>query len=453
MLGRVTQCAVALLLPLAAGAQPCFWEHTPAAAIGDFENRFFGIDGTSPTNVWAVGIATYSVPGGSKEYQTLIEHFDGSAWTDAGAPNPGGFTNWHNLADVVAITPDDAYAVGSYVPPTIGSAAQPLALVWDGGSWSHLGAPAYTGGGNFGAAAYIDGEIWATGSRATPFPPPDPINRGFVARWDGSRWRDELLPLHAACGRRGDYIRGIDGVKGSDVWVVGQAEQNTQVSCTRFLIPYVAHYDGSRWQLVGVPVPDPESTRLEDVEAIASDDVWAVGYYSDVASGSHQPYIIHWDGAVWTMADLPPFPAGGAITWSVTARAADDVFAAGVTLDPSGFPSPLILHFDGSGWTAMPIGATNGGNEQFHAIAALRSGDVWAAGLYFNAQAAPLAARLVCGGCYPDCDANSTLDFFDFLCFQNAFLAQDPYADCDENRILDLFDFLCFQNEFLAGCL
>jgi hypothetical protein len=56
------------------------------------------------------------------------------------------------------------------------------------------------------------------------------------------------------------------------------------------------------------------------------------------------------------------------------------------------------------------------------------------------------------GGCYPDCDESGTLDFFDFLCFQNAFSAGDPYADCDDSGTLDFFDFLCFQNEFAAGC-
>jgi hypothetical protein len=55
-------------------------------------------------------------------------------------------------------------------------------------------------------------------------------------------------------------------------------------------------------------------------------------------------------------------------------------------------------------------------------------------------------------GCYPDCDGSGTLDFFDFLCFQNEFLAGAPYADCDGSGTLDFFDFLCFQNEFLAGC-
>jgi hypothetical protein len=54
--------------------------------------------------------------------------------------------------------------------------------------------------------------------------------------------------------------------------------------------------------------------------------------------------------------------------------------------------------------------------------------------------------------CYADCDDSGELDFFDFLCFQNAFASGDPYADCDDSGSLDFFDFLCFQDEFAAGC-
>ncbi|MFG0285740.1 MAG: hypothetical protein ACF8R7_15085 [Phycisphaerales bacterium JB039] len=56
------------------------------------------------------------------------------------------------------------------------------------------------------------------------------------------------------------------------------------------------------------------------------------------------------------------------------------------------------------------------------------------------------------GGCYADCDHSGALDFFDFLCFQNAFGVGDPAADCDGTGVLDFFDFLCFQNEFAMGC-
>ncbi len=49
-----------------------------------------------------------------------------------------------------------------------------------------------------------------------------------------------------------------------------------------------------------------------------------------------------------------------------------------------------------------------------------------------------------------------TLGIFDFLCFQNSFVAAEPYAcDCDTSTgpaVCDVFDFLCFQNAFVAGC-
>ncbi len=55
--------------------------------------------------------------------------------------------------------------------------------------------------------------------------------------------------------------------------------------------------------------------------------------------------------------------------------------------------------------------------------------------------------------CYADCDGNGTLDIFDFLCFQNSFVAGEPYAcECDPDPVCDIFDFLCFQDAFVGGC-
>ena len=64
----------------------------------------------------------------------------------------------------------------------------------------------------------------------------------------------------------------------------------------------------------------------------------------------------------------------------------------------------------------------------------------------------------LCGGdssvlaCYADCDASGTLDIFDFLCFQDAFVAASLSSDCDGDGQLDIFDFVCFQSAFAAGC-
>ena len=62
-------------------------------------------------------------------------------------------------------------------------------------------------------------------------------------------------------------------------------------------------------------------------------------------------------------------------------------------------------------------------------------------------------------GCYADCDPSTgvgRLDIFDFLCFQNAFVAGNATAcACDVSSgpvVCDIFDFLCFQNAFVSGC-
>jgi hypothetical protein len=54
--------------------------------------------------------------------------------------------------------------------------------------------------------------------------------------------------------------------------------------------------------------------------------------------------------------------------------------------------------------------------------------------------------------CRADLTGDGILDFFDFLEFQDLFVAGDPRADFDDNGILDFFDFLAFQNAFTAGC-
>jgi hypothetical protein len=54
--------------------------------------------------------------------------------------------------------------------------------------------------------------------------------------------------------------------------------------------------------------------------------------------------------------------------------------------------------------------------------------------------------------CYPDFNADGTLDLFDFLAYVNAFNAGDTDADCNPDGTLDFFDFLCFTNTFNGGC-
>ncbi|MEO1008780.1 MAG: hypothetical protein AAFX79_09440 [Planctomycetota bacterium] len=54
--------------------------------------------------------------------------------------------------------------------------------------------------------------------------------------------------------------------------------------------------------------------------------------------------------------------------------------------------------------------------------------------------------------CYADFDCNGRLDLLDWLAFLNAFERLEFRADCDGCGEVTIFDFLCFQDRFLAGC-
>jgi hypothetical protein len=54
--------------------------------------------------------------------------------------------------------------------------------------------------------------------------------------------------------------------------------------------------------------------------------------------------------------------------------------------------------------------------------------------------------------CYPDCNADGSLNLSDFGCFQTKFALGDPSADCNGDDVLNLSDFGCFQTKFALGC-
>lgn len=62
------------------------------------------------------------------------------------------------------------------------------------------------------------------------------------------------------------------------------------------------------------------------------------------------------------------------------------------------------------------------------------------------------AVAVVRPACEADIDGNGVLDAFDFIAFQNLFVAGDGRADCDGDGMLGFFDFLCFLNRFTEGC-
>jgi hypothetical protein len=136
--------------------------------------------------------------------------------------------------------------------------------------------------------------------------------------------------------------------------------------------------------------------------------------------------------------------ASGFSGWACAAGVGDDVIEF---FDMSGAPMT---------GTFTKVGGFGAGGvmEQFSFVSPVAIGKIRLTGreTCFDDITYKSAGATVCPKCLADCDGSGSLDFFDFLCFQNLFAAGDLCADCDKTGTLDFFDFLCFQNEFVAGC-
>jgi hypothetical protein len=291
-------------ITLASGGRPALAAACPWTVVPTPQNNFTSIMGflavaaSSPTDAWAVGYdRTASVRPG------LIEHWDGVRWTVMRNPDP----HYSFLYDVVAISSDDVWAVGSV--SQVADTSEALILHWDGSSWSKV--PAAPGG--VGSVHSVDGaapnDVWAVGAAGQ--------------HWDGSTWSSDP----------GADFSDVDVISATDAWAVGSRYQSGRGDHSVF-----GHWDGSSWTVTRPFKLDGPSA----LAAVSSDDVWAVG---QAKSGFGVKTLAeHWDGSSWSLVDAPT--AGRQAGYqSLAAKASDDLWAVG-----SMNQIAIGMHWDGTAW-------------------------------------------------------------------------------------------------------
>ncbi|HST06219.1 MAG TPA: S-layer homology domain-containing protein [Chloroflexia bacterium] len=371
-------------------------------------NYLNSVAAVSPDNIWAVG--GYS-NGGS--YSTLVEHWDGTAWSLVSSPNLGTHSM---LWGVVAISANNVWAVGQ----AFSSYWHTLVLHWDGTSWTVVPSP---GGGPTHyllekVAAVSASDIWAVGFSQTGSNP-DQI---LVIHWDGSAWSTVTAPNF---GSNGSLLLGVAALSTNDVWAVGYYA--TEVSFQ--MQPLIEHWDGTAWSEIYSPPVPPNQGELLGLAAASADDVWAVGqalpgslverysYQCSPATLTPTPSATPTDsrtatatptvtpvpatytpgsptstptaaptcGPDWLMVPVPTVGPGYNNLSGVVSLAADDVWAVG-EYDDGQFDRSLALHWDGNQWTSVTVPNYGGYSNNLTSVAASAPDDVWAAGSYYDIQ-------------------------------------------------------------------
>jgi hypothetical protein len=109
------------------------WAQVPNPNPSSSWTVLYAVTATSRTNAWAAGEYVTSDIG-----YTLIEHWNGTVWTQVASPTPGGPVV--RLSGVAASSARNAWAVGNYGPSTAPT-EQSLILHWNGTAWTQVPSP------------------------------------------------------------------------------------------------------------------------------------------------------------------------------------------------------------------------------------------------------------------------------------------------------------------------
>lgn len=257
---------------------------TVVASIEDptmAQSLLLGVDARTTTDGWAVGYGF----GSNNVARTLIEHWNGSAWTLVTAANAGHPANGV-LSGVEAIAADDAWAVGAYGN---GGPSRTLIEHWDGTAWTIVPSP---NKGPFpnslsDVAAVAPNDVWAVGTWFTKAFD----DRTLTLHWDGTAWHRVKSPNTGPPSAANDLV-SVSALATDDVWGVG----------VRGLHTLTMHWDGATWSMVKSPTPGGNAD-FGGVVAVGVDDVWAVGGYVDRQANAVRTLVEHWDGTAWTVVE------------------------------------------------------------------------------------------------------------------------------------------------------
>lgn len=305
---RVLILSVAVAVP-AIAQSPCGVPHLVGVphSSADLDARLLSVSGVAANDVWAAGYS--QTPGPNPETFSYAVHWDGRAWTQAPTPSPAVAPGIRvcELHAVKARASDDVWAAGNrYMahPANNHIGPQLFILHWDGSTWVDVPAPitqfnymGSTSGSTIRDIEFIGDAVvffgYWPGDQFTPMAP-------MMLTLRNGNFTMDLLP-QTSTARTAIYE--ADVLAPNDIWVVGGS-----LTGGGSYQPYAARYDGSTWRTVSVPQQLFTYYTLESVLAMAANDVWIAGFESPLNGGSTVPYVVHFDGTRWQRVPTTGFP-------------------------------------------------------------------------------------------------------------------------------------------------
>ena len=340
--------AAVFLFTVPALASAVTFETVPTPNPNPERTLLRGISGSSAADVWAVG--DYRVTDVLDRH--LILHWDGHSWSETAAPQVNDAE--HMFFNVSVLTPDLAWAAGLYAEGA--GLASGYILRWDGTRWAlDFNHPGWA---IFDIRAIGPNDVWAVGINNDPLARPP-----LALHWDGSSWTRIDPPV---VGNRNQELDAVHASATDNVWAVGSYRNITSLA----YLAYVVRWNGSRWD--HVPLETPPNVWPVDVWTFGPNDTWvatdvgsvyhwsgsgwtehaiSAGSFAGVSRndlyGLGNNTVQHWDGNVWTPVQelglsYPAFRNAAAILPD------GSIWGAGRTIEPNGDMRSLTVRSGGA---------------------------------------------------------------------------------------------------------
>lgn len=309
------------------------WSITPSPSpAGASQSALNAVSCSSATNCLAVGQKEI----GSSE-TTLTEKWNGTAWSSVASPNPSG----SSFSQLLAVSCPSATACFA-----VGGGSTSLIEKWNGTTWSLATAPA--GLALSGVACTSVTACWAVGSQSSISTP------SAIVRWNGSTW---TLTSHTGPVIHTGSLVATSCADATNCFGVGHYTTPGGTIGTLIERP-----SGTAWAVVASPNPAGVESDLQGVSCASATDCFGVGR-TRVYNGNFRTLIEHWNGTAWSITPSPNNTTQRNELRSVSCVSATSCFAVG--LYGGGVPKTLVLHWNGTAWAVVtsPNKSGSGDNE------------------------------------------------------------------------------------------
>ena len=345
------------------------WGPEPAPDPGPpYQTALYTTDAVSANDIWAVGRQRHRTNGLSRGY---VVHWNGAAWSEVPIPS-AGTNSIESLSGVAAIASNNVWISGQAWTQATGSITR--ILRWNGSSFSVVPSPSVPGVTNYlnDIVAVSASNIWAVGYTYTGSYP-NYVRKPLALRWNGSVW--SIVPM-PDLGTQNATLNTVTATGSSNVWAIG----NSVDSSGGAVGPISFRWNGTSWTQVPMAIPPSYyKVAMNGSAAIASNDVWAVGNYTYV-DGDTRPLAFHWNGSAWSIVPTPYSSDWDELEFvnDISALASNDVWAVGFT-SLYGTDHPFYMHWNGTSWT-RPFVPWTSNDDGLGGVVMIAPNDAWAVG-------------------------------------------------------------------------